>query len=211
MADRAPLLRGAALGRAAVVCVLIHGRGQSPDVMEESVVSRLAAPEAGFVLPRATGGSWYNARAVDPLTPSTEEQLAHSLLALRAVVETVPRDVPLVIAGFSQGACLAMEYAFRFGPWHGALVCFTGCRVGVATDRRPRAMLGGLPVYLSGGDTDSWIPVSAFAAAVSELGEAGARLRADVFPGRPHEVSDAEIGVLQVALTGLAGGRGAGW
>jgi phospholipase/carboxylesterase len=64
-----------------------------------------------------------------------------------------------------------------------------------------------LPVYLSGGDSDPWIPVSAFADAAQTLGGKGANLRADLFPRRGHEVSDAEIAMLGGILADLTAGR----
>ena len=67
--------------------------------------------------------------------------------------------------------------------------------------------LAALPVYLTGGDADPWIPVSAFAEAAAAVGGAHARLRADLFPGRGHEVSAAEIAVLDAMLADLAAGR----
>ena len=103
--------------------------------------------------------------------------------------------VPLVLAGFSQGACLSLEAACA-GLAPDAVVAFTGCRVGVPGDDRPRRLATGLSVYLSAGDADPWIPVSAFAEAVGELGSGGARLTAQVFPGRAHEVSAQEIAML---------------
>ncbi len=202
-----PLLRGKALKDAAVVCVLVHGRGQSPAIMEESVVLRLAARDVAYVLPKAATGSWYDAKAVDALTDHTRNQLAASLNLLKRDIDMLGANVPVLLAGFSQGACLALEYAFRFGPWNGALVGFTGCRVGGREDEQPHSDLAGMPVYLTGADADPWIPLSAFGAASVELGASRARLRTDVFPGRPHEVSAAEIAILDNALVNLGSGR----
>jgi phospholipase/carboxylesterase len=111
------------------------------------------------------------------------------------------------LAGFSQGACLSLEHAFSGKAAPDAVVAFTGCRVGLAGDARPTALPRNLPVYLSAGDADPWIPVAAFAEAMSELGQGGARLRADVFPARAHEVSRAEIAMLDAILADLAAGR----
>lgn len=207
----AAVLKGHALESAKVICVLTHGRGQSPEAMDEHILQRLVAPGVAFVLPRAATGGWYDAKAVDPLTGKTREQLAASLEVLRAVVAELPDDRPLVMAGFSQGACLSIEYALHFGSWPGALVAFTGCRVGAANDNREHADLTGLPCYLSGSDADSWIPIASFAQAALELGSARARLRADVFPLRAHEVSETEIAVLEHTLAHLAAQRGLPW
>jgi phospholipase/carboxylesterase len=199
------LTLGVAPDQARVQCILVHGRGQTPEEMEAAVIRRLSATDVAWHLPRAEGKSWYAARAVDPLTEVTRGELDLSLQGLaRAVGGARAGGGPVVLAGFSQGACLSLEHAFTGREPPEAVVAFTGCRVGIAADPRPRALPPGLPVYLSGGDADPWIPVPAFAEAVSELGQAGARLRADVFPGRAHEVSNAEISMLDGILSDLS-------
>lgn len=201
---------GARAGGAKAVCVFVHGRGQSPEEMQSHVLARLNAPDVGFVLPRAEAGSWYAARAVDPLTPEARAELAGSLDRLDADIRQARADypgLPLLLAGFSQGACLSLEYCFAGRPTPDALAAFTGCRVGAAGDDRPGKLPPGLPVYLSGGDVDPWIPVEAFSEAALEIGRASARLRCDLFPSRGHEVSDAEITMLQSVLDDLAAGE----
>jgi phospholipase/carboxylesterase len=209
--NTAPLLLGDALQSAAVVCVVTHGRGQSPEVMAEHIVSRLNTRGVTYILPRAASGSWYDARAIDPLTDKTRNQLTSSLEQLKQAATMAGPGVPVVMVGFSQGACLTLEYAFCFGPWRGAMFSLTGCRVGVPLDQRSDQGLGGLPVYLSGADKDPWIPLPAFASATLELGTWQARLRTDIFPGRGHEVSDREIEMLQSALDMLLSGKEVRW
>jgi phospholipase/carboxylesterase len=195
---------------AKALCVLVHGRGQSPEEMQSHIVERLDAPDVAFVLPRAEGGVWYAAKAVDPLTEEARSALGSSLDHLaRDIAEARAshgEDLPLVLAGFSQGACLALEYAFAGHDAPDALVALTGCRVGVREDDRPRDLAAGLPVYLTGSDADPWIPVEAFCEAARELAEGGAQLRADVIPGRAHEVSDVEIAMLKSVLADIAAG-----
>jgi phospholipase/carboxylesterase len=195
---------GAGLVGAKVACIFIHGRGQAPELMNEHVISRLTANDIAFVLPCAVNGSWYDARAIDPRNETTKRQLQASLDQVRALVQSLRTGIPMMIAGFSQGACLAIEYAMAFGPWNGALVALTGCRVGTEGDDVPTSKLNGMPVYLSGADADPWIPVNAFAQAAGTLGKAGARLRVDCFPGRQHEVSATEVSIVGDMLTCLA-------
>lgn len=201
-------LHSGARGPAAkAVCVFVHGRGQSPEEMQGHVLARLRTPDVAFVLPRAESGSWYEARAIDPLVAQARAELGQSLDRLGAVIRQARADhpgVPLLLAGFSQGGCVVLEYCFAGLPAPDALIALTACRVGVATDDRPALLPSGLPVYLTGSDNDPWIPVDAFAAAVQDLGRAGARLRGDLFPGREHEVSAPEIAMLQSVLDDLA-------
>lgn len=206
MMHAAPLWRGADPASARAVCVLLHGRSQSPEEMEAHVLARLAAPGVAFVLPRAPGGAWYAARAVDALTDDTRGALAASLDHLAADMAAARGPgVPVMLAGFSQGACLALEHICGGGR-PDAVAALTGCRVGQATDARPRADLTGLPVLLTGSDDDPWIPISAWAGAAADLGSMGARLRLEVLPGRAHEVSDFEIAILGQMLARLSSG-----
>jgi phospholipase/carboxylesterase len=201
---------GATADRARVLCILVHGRNQSPEAMEAAVVRHLTTPDVGFALPRAGGKSWYRALAIDPLTAETKAELGTSLADLAALVQALRAEapgVPLVLAGFSQGACLSLEHAFTGEAAPDALVAFTGCRVGVAGDQRPARLPRGLPVYLTAGEADPWIPLTAFAEAAVELGGSGAALRMDVFPDRAHEVSAPELAMLDRALADLAAGR----
>ena len=205
-----PLTAGAAPADADVLCVFIHGRTQTPEDMIEQVVGRLAVPGVSFCLPRATGNSWYAARATDALTDATRRELSASLDYLHGLAGALRQaggaQKPLLIGGFSQGACLSLEYAMAFGPWNGAMVNLTGCRVGQARDERPSRDLDGMPVYLTGSDQDPWIPVSAFAEASEALGRARARLRCELFPGRTHQASDMEVKALEAMLRDLAEG-----
>jgi len=175
--------------------------------MQEQVISRLKVSGVAFVLPRAAGNSWYSARATERLTPSTREELGRSLAHVHSLVEDLSRRrhaTPLVIGGFSQGACLALEYAMKCGPWRGAMANLTGCRVGTAECDRPFADLDRTPVYLTGSNKDPWIPVEAFSSAVEDLTRARARLRCDVLPDRAHEVSSQEITGLEILLSTIA-------
>lgn len=204
--DANNLQLGAPISDAKVVCIFIQGRGQSPEAMQEHVISRLQTQDVAYCLPRAPTGSWYDAKAVDPLTALTRHQFGQALVQIEALVNAIPKSKPLLIGGFSQGACVALEYAMKHGAWNGAMVNFTGCRVGVATDERPSASLQGMPVYLSGSNVDPWIPVHAWAEAAEALNNSGARLRVESFPGRPHEVSDSEIDILDDMLNALGHG-----
>lgn len=119
------LAHGLHPAEADVLCVFVHGRTQSPEDMIENVLRHLYCKSVAFALPRAAGNSWYAARAIDPLTDQVRSELATSLDYLHGVVTGLQRDagrkLPLLIGGFSQGACLALEHAMRMGRWNGAM------------------------------------------------------------------------------------------
>lgn len=199
---------GADPATARAVAVVLHGRGQTPDYMLDAVVSRLNTPGLHCVLPAAPGEGWYDAKAVEALSADTETQLI-AALDLVAGAEAAARAAcpgkPLILIGFSQGACLVIEHLMRRGQADAAAM-LTGCRVGAATDDLPRAGLSGLPVYCTNGDADPWIPTWAFQKAVADFITAGARVRSDVLPGRAHEIAAPEIAALDALCAAIADG-----
>lgn len=188
----------------AVTCVLLHGRGQTPADMQQMITRHLDVPGARFVLPKSNGPGWYAARAIDRLTDETRAELAAALAEVIGVMAA--QSGPILLAGFSQGACLAAEYLLSGAGLPAAACLFTGCRVGLPGDGLPLAPLAGLPVYVTGGDADPWIPLDAFHRLHADLTGAGARVRTDVFPGRAHTVSALEMAGLQDMLVAVQGG-----
>lgn len=187
------------VARARMLCILVHGRGQVPDDLSPLADAARAAG-ARVVMPVAEGKSWYDARAVDPLTPQTEAQLMASLDVLhRVLLEAHDPALPILLGGFSQGACLVAEYLMRKGGADGACI-LTGARVGTSAEPLPVRPQRGVPVYLTGSDADPWIPLSAFQTLTHDLHRAGARLRTDMLPGRQHEISVTEV----AAFAGIA-------
>lgn len=204
------LYSGVSPDRAKALCVFVHGRNQGPEDMLAQVIRDLQAPDVAFALPRADQACWYHALAVAPRSPQTEAELALSLRDLAALIRRLRAAAPgrpLLLAGFSQGACLSLELAFSGQDSPDALAALTGCRVGAASDARPVAVPAGLPVYLTGAEADPWIPLRAYAEAAEALARAGAQLRAQVFARSTHEVSAAERAVLSAMLADLVAGR----
>ena len=210
MSGPAPRRLGEDPARAAAGLVLVHGRTQSPEAMVELVLDRLDLAGLTVVLPRAKGASWYDAKAVDPLSAATGAQMDMALAQVAGDLAPVAEArVPWMLAGFSQGACLALEYALTgAGPRPAMLAALTGSRVGApGSERAAEADLSGLDAYLTDGKDDPWIPLANFAGAGAALAAAGARVRTDAFPDRAHTVCDAEIAVLSDMLAALRAGR----
>ncbi|MCZ4256677.1 dienelactone hydrolase family protein [Sulfitobacter sp. G21635-S1] len=201
------LHQGATAQTARAVCVVVHGRGQTQQDMIDMILSRLEVADVHYVLPKSEGEAWYDAKAVDPLEEGTTRQLDAALDAIGNCIDAARQDgLPLVLIGFSQGACMAAEWLMRGGKVTSAAL-LTACRVGAVQDDLVRADLAGLPVYTTNGDDDPWIPLWAHRKLVGELSECGARLRMDIFPGRGHEVSDVEIETLSEMLEAAVAGQ----
>lgn len=205
-----PIHLGANPDDATVLCIIVHGRNQTQADMVQMIVSRLEVDGVRFALPKSDGPGWYDARAIDPLTPTTRQQMDAGLGRIAALIEaerTAAPGRPLLLCGFSQGACMAVEMLMAQAVHVAAACLFTGCRVGTAADELPVKALPSMPIYASCGDNDPWIPAAAFHKMLGYLTRASARIRSDMFPGRPHEVTDTEIVVLSGMLNALAQGR----
>jgi len=186
--------------------VLVHGRGQTPADLAPLVEAARGA-SARIVMPVADGKSWYKARAVDPLTPETLAELNAALDVLHAAVLAAHDPaLPLLLAGFSQGACLSAEYLMRRGSADG-LCILTGARVGTRADVLPVSRRTQVPVYLTGAHADPWITLEAYEGLAADLHRAGVRLRCDLFPRRSHEISVPEVAAFTEMAESLASAR----
>ena len=106
---------GAALQEARSVMVLVHGRGDSASGILQ-LADALPVPGMAYLAPQASGSTWYPNRFLAPIQ-SNEPWLSSALAGLGDVLSQVERaGVPamrIALIGFSQGACLALEFAVR--------------------------------------------------------------------------------------------------
>ena len=113
----------------------------------------------------------------------------------------------MAIAGFSQGACLGLEFAARTPARYGAVLAFSGGLIGPPGEPRAAAPAGasldGTPVFLGCGDRDGHIPVDVVEASGAALTALGARVDLRIYPGMGHTINDDELGAARTLLTGL--------
>ena len=205
-----PLLEaGLPRGRARSAGILLHGRDRT---REEKVVLASSFQLEGirWLAPAADTGSWYPGRFFDPVAVN-EPFLSQAIDRIDRVVDEAgeggrlgPSQIFLV--GFSQGACLALEYALRRPGRSGALVVFTGSIFGAPGEVRsfPPDLLAGLRVLVTGSDSDEWIPEASTRETARLLSELGAEVRLRVYKGRPHIVSPEELAEARDFIRALA-------
>jgi phospholipase/carboxylesterase len=205
------LKHGVPAAEAGVVCAVIHGRYGAPEAMMEHLVGHLTAPDVHYVLPRCAAEGWYAAPTCAPFGPDTEAEIARALSQVQADIDEAIAEAPagtlLMVGGFSQGACLTIEYAATRGPWNGALFALTGCRVGACGHGRFMPELGGMPAYVSTGSGDPLIKVAEFSETIHALARAGARVRSDLFPRTDHVMSPTEVATVDAMLRRVAAGE----
>jgi predicted esterase len=191
--------------------VLLHGRGKTPEEKID-LAARFGNIEGiRWVVPEAeTPGSWYPGRFWDPRElnqPYLDEAIERCDEAVLEASENGRLGSErLVIVGFSQGACLALEYALRHPGRVGSLIVFTGALLGVpGSDWKattPRS-LAGLRLLLTGSDVDDWVPEENTHEAANLFRDLGADVQLRIYPGRPHVVSEEEIDEARSLLCSL--------
>jgi len=190
------LEHGVALNEAAGAVILLHGRGASAeDILMLGEHLRLA--RVALFAPQATSHSWYPNSFLAPIE-NNEPWLTSALELIDHLVGRCHTagisSERLVIAGFSQGACLASEFVARYPRRYGAVLAFTGGLVGpLGSDLHHAGKLLGTPVLLSSGDPDPHVPWSRVEETASQLTAMGAKVRVERYPGRPHTVLPEEL------------------
>ncbi len=198
----APRVRavGAARGAAQLAGVLLHGRGKTPEEKIDLAARFGDLPGVRWLVPVAeTPGSWYPGRYWDP-RESNEPFLTEAVERCHEAVEEAAEDGRLgperiVLVGFSQGACLSIEYALRHPGRVASIIVYTGAMMGPpGSDWKAWAPpLDGLRVLLTGSDADDWVPEESTRETARVLTELGADVQCRIYQGRPHIVSEEEI------------------
>src|SRR5688572_23069810 len=161
--------------------ILLHGRNRTADEMLQIAV-KLDAPDIHWVAPAADNGTWYPCRFMEPLA-SNEPFLSRALERCNELVIEAADDVVLV--GFSQGACLAVEYALRHPGRCRTVVVFTGGLIGPEGTHWPSPNLTGMRVLVTGSDIDKWVPEHRVRETASVFARLGAHVRLRIYKGRP--------------------------
>lgn len=187
---------GAPLAGAKAAVIMVHGRGATPESILE-LVPEIARPGVAYLAPRAAGSSWYPQSFLAELSRN-EPWLSSALSALRDAMERVEAaGIPAertVLLGFSQGACLGLEFAARNARRYGAVVGLSGGLIGPPdTPRQYAGSLAGTPVFLGCSDRDPHIPKDRVEETAEVLERLGAEVEMRIYPNFGHAVNADEI------------------
>ncbi len=195
--DEQPLLtHGAPLATARAAVIMLHGRGATA----ESILSfapLIHADGVTFLAPQAASNTWYPHPFTAPL--ERNEPWLSSALARVGQVLTMVADAGIPMAstylfGFSQGACLVLEYAARHAPYCGGVIGLSGGLIG--PDGSPRNYAGdmnGAPVFLGCSDLDPHVSKERVIESASVFRRLGADVTLRLYPNMGHTVNDDEI------------------
>ncbi len=206
-AAQAVLHAGTALDQAPAVVLMIHGRGASAeDIL--GLASEFGRADLAYLAPQAAGGTWYPQRFIAPL--AANEPWLSSALARIETLRKYAEDAGIpaertILLGFSQGACLALEYAARNARRYGGVVGLSGGLIG--PDDTPRdyaGSLAGTPVFLGCSDIDFHIPKERVLESADVLRRLGANVDARLYPGMGHTINDDELTAVKDILAQFA-------
>lgn len=195
--------------------VLCHGRGDSPAGILR-LVDEVYHRGVVYVAPAAAGRVWYPGGFAEPLTERRETYLDSACGRVAAALD-LAREAGVspdrtVLAGFSQGAALAAEFATRRPRRYGGLAVLAGGLLGPTADLESRAGdpgpgagdLDGTPAFCAVGEEDPHVPVAHVEATGDVLAAMGADATVETYPDLGHAIGDGEIAALSELISGVA-------
>ena len=203
------LVAGELIDRAKAAMVMVHGRGATAESILELALE-LKQPGFVYLAPQAAGNSWYPNSFRAPIA-SNEPGISSGLAAIASVLaQGEEAGIPLertMILGFSQGACLALEFVARNARRYGGVVGLSGGLIGPdGTPRDYAGSLAGTPVFLGCSDIDPHIPKERVEQAAEVLGKLGGNVTARLYPRMGHTVNRDEIRFVRGMMTALLEG-----
>jgi phospholipase/carboxylesterase len=194
--DQPVYTTGAALDKARAAMIMIHGRGASAqDIL--SLAGEFPNPNFIYLAPQAAGAQWYPNRFIVP-TQQNQPWLDSALAKVGSLVAHVTEaGIPMdkvYLLGFSQGACLALEYGARNTKHYGGLIGLSGGLIGTDEELvHEVGSLEGTPVLLGCSDVDPHIPAGRVEKSAEVLKGLGAAVTMRLYAGMGHTVNEDEV------------------
>jgi len=199
--------QGASLVTARKVVLMLHGRGASAqDIL--SLSNYLPNEDMAYIAPQATQNTWYPYSFMAP-NEANEPRLSSALGVVETLVARLHHGFGFAyenvfLLGFSQGACLALEYVARNPQHYGGVFGLSGGLIG------PEKLLpdyGGdlrqTPVFLGCSDVDPHIPKARVLESEKIFKDLNANVLTKLYENFSHSVNDDELEIVnRVIATG---------
>lgn len=201
-------MAGEPMSRAQAAMLMIHGRGaRAEDIL--SLSNEFDQPGFAYFAPQAAGNTWYPNRFLVPLSEN-EPWLSSALKFVEEVLtEIINAGIPperVLLLGFSQGACLALEFAARNARRYGGIAGLSGALIGPEdTPRDDKGSLAGTPVFLGCSDVDFHVPKERVDQTAAVLQNLGGEVTKRLYPNMDHTVNQNEIDFVRGMMQSLVG------
>ena len=183
--------------------IMLHGRGGSAeDIL--SLAQDLNVHDYLLAAPQAINNSWYPQSFL--AVPSHNEPWLSSSLQVvhNLVIEIEKRGIKkenIFLLGFSQGACLMLEYVARNAAKYGGIVAFTGGLIGDKIyAENYKGKFHGTPVFIGTGDPDPHVPVQRVNESAFILENMHAQVTKKIYKNMGHTISQDEIDIVNKLL-----------
>jgi phospholipase/carboxylesterase len=196
---------GATLEQASKALVMIHGRGDSArDFIGLHNSLNISRDEYAILAPQAIQNTWYPHGFMVPVQQN-EPQLSLSLSGIGELVDNLqglnlqPKDIYFL--GFSQGACLMLEFCARHARRYGGMIAFTEGLIGQKLDiSRYPGKFGGTPVFIGSSTLDPHVPESRIDETETILTRMEANVFRKIYPGMGHTINQDELRMANLIL-----------
>jgi len=190
------LTAGIPLQKAKKAMILLHGRGADAASIL-SLTEYLHVNEFALLAPQASNRTWYPYSFMAP-GRQNEPWLSSAIDLVKQTVADIKaggiNSENIFLCGFSQGACLTLEFATRHAQRFGGVIAFTGGLIGEKINRENyKGDFSGTPVFIGCSDVDMHVPVERVYASVNILKEMGANVIQKIYPGMGHTINEDEI------------------
>lgn len=198
---------GRPVAEASGAMVMVHGRGATAASILE-LRHEFENPELAYVAPQAAGSTWYPYSFMAPMERN-EPGLSSALARLEEVLGGLEAaGIPperTILLGFSQGACLSLEFAARNARRYAAVVGLSGGLIGPpGTPRDYPGGFAGTPVFLGCSDRDPHIPRERVDESAEVLRRMGAEVTERIYPAMGHTVNEDEMEFVRGLVAGAA-------
>src|SRR5690606_17973156 len=189
-------ISGKALEDADKALIMVHGRGaRAEDILR--LAPHLSVEDYALLAPQATNHTWYPFSFMAP-TEQNEPWLTSALDLLAELVQDIVdrgiKNENIYFLGFSQGACLTLEYVTRNAKRYGGVAAFTGGLIGedINLDNYS-GDFAETPVFIGTGNPDPHVPVQRVLDTQDILKKMNANVMLEIYNNKPHSISPDEI------------------
>jgi len=187
---------GVPVDQAKSALIMIHGRGASAESMVP--LSRyLELKDAAIFAPQATKHSWYPTSFIEPVElnqPALDSALEVIDSLVKDIIKAGIPAAQIYFLGFSQGACLTLEYVTRNAEKYAGVIAFTGGLVGKQIELdNYKGDFGQTTVLITTGDPDPHVPLKRVKESAGIIEGMNARLHVVAYPGKQHTITNEEI------------------
>lgn len=190
------ITRGKDIAEAKKALIMLHGRGGTADDIL-GFAAHLNVDEYALFAPEATGNSWYPLSFL-ALPEQNEPWLSSALNLLNELVNDInEKGIPteqIYFTGFSQGACLSLEYVARKAKKYGGIAAFTGGLIGNKIyQENYSGDFDGTPVFIGSSDPDMHVPVERVHATTQILQNMHTVVTEKIYKNMGHTINEDEI------------------